>query len=207
MAYTISGHYVASCSCRELCPCAHDGPPDHPSGSTECYGAAVFRIERGNLDDVDLSGVTFAIYNFFPSTFSTGGWSIGAVVDTDAADEQVKAVQTILSGEAGGPFADMAPLIGAFLGIARARVTYSDGATPSGSVAGESEFRFEPYRGPDGTPTTIRNAAWGFAPEYQIGKATGRTNAFGGAIAFEAIYGEAAEFTYSSEAHDVRPRA
>lgn len=207
MSYTISGYFVGSCSCQELCPCAHDGAPDHPSGSTECYGTIVFHIDRGNLDDVDLSGVNFAIYNYFPSNFSSGGWSIGAVVDTEATEEQATAVGTILSGQAGGPFADMAPLIGTFLGIARARVTYADGDSPSGSVAGESEFRFEPYRGPDGAPTTVRNAAYGFAPEYRIGRARGKTNAFGGSIAFEAIYGEAGEFAYSSEGHGVRPRA
>jgi hypothetical protein len=205
--YTISGRYVASCSCREVCACAHDGPPGHPRGSTECFGGAVFHIERGNLEGVDLSGVDFAIFNYFPSNFSAGNWKIGVVVDEAASEEQVRALETILSGAAGGPFADMAPLMGEFLGIERGRVRYADGDSPSASVEGELDIRFSPYRAPDGTPTTIRNAAFGFAPEYTIGKASGWGNGFGGTFAYDAIYGEAAEFTYSSEAHDLRPRA
>ena len=47
------------------------------------------------------------------------------------------------------------------------------------SVEGHSELTFEAKRGPDGSPTTVKNAMFGFAPEYEIGKTTGSSNAFG----------------------------
>jgi hypothetical protein len=90
--------------------------------------------------------------------------------------------------------------------VQRARVTISNGDRPSASVAGMTDFTFEPYTGPDGSPTVTRNAMFGFAPEFRIGKSSGRSEAFG--LAFEAEYGETADYEFSSEmAGEVHPRA
>jgi hypothetical protein len=64
-----------------------------------------------------------------------------------------------------------------------------------------ARFTFEPARGGDGSLTTVKNTMFGLAPEYQIGKGTGRSTAFG--IGYEASYGQAAEFEFSSETADV----
>ena len=55
MGYTIAGEYVFNCACQLICPCAMDGPPLTKDGT--CSGAGVFHIAKGNLDDIDLSGV------------------------------------------------------------------------------------------------------------------------------------------------------
>ena len=65
MAYRIAGTYVAACDCAGLCPCPVDGQPTGEGG--ECRGALVFGIKDGSLDDVDLGGVNFALYNWNPS--------------------------------------------------------------------------------------------------------------------------------------------
>lgn len=206
MAWRISGTYVASCSCSLICPCPVDGPPTGPGGSTECRGVAVFHIAQGSLDDADLSGVNFAFYNFWPANLSAGNWKVGVVVDEGASDQQAQALERILSGQEGGVFGELAGLITEYAGMERAAVSFSDGDTPSGSVAGKSEFRFEPARGVDGTPTTVKNAAFGFAPEYRVGKTSGRSDGFG--LSFEPAYGEHADFEFTSEAPaEVRGRA
>src|SRR5215210_6877102 len=115
MAWRMSGTYVATCSCQLLCPCPTDNPPTGPDG--QCRGLAIFHIADGSLDDTDLSGVTFAFANLFPSNLTAGNWKVGVVVDEGASDEQTSAVERILKGEEGGPFADFAALYGEFLGV------------------------------------------------------------------------------------------
>lgn len=141
--------------------------------------------------------MAFALYNHFPSNLTSGNWKIGLVVDEGATDEQAQGIERIVSGQEGGPFGEFVPLIGEYLGMERASVRYSDGDTPSASVGDKTEFNFEPVRGGDGSPTTVKNAMFGFAPEFQVGRASGRSSAFG--IGFDASYGEAAEFEFSSE--------
>src|SRR6266545_3886021 len=171
MAYTIKGTYVASCNCVGLCPCPVDGTPTAEGGT--CRGAAAFAINEGNLDDTDLGGVNFALYNYFPSNITAGNWKVGIVVDDGASDEQAQAIERIVSGEEGGPF---------------------------------GEFTFEPYTGPDGSPTIVRGAMFGFAPEFQVGKTIGESDAFD--LSFQSSYGEKAEFEYSTEAVGaIHPRA
>ena len=48
----------------------------------------------------------------------------------------------------------------------------------------------------DGNVTTARNAAFGFAPEFTLGKSSGRSGVLG--ESFEASYGEAAQFEWAS---------
>ena len=202
MSWEISGKYVANCSCQLICPCPVDGVPTGPNG--ECRGVNVFHIASGKLDDTDLSGVDFVFFNWFGSNVSAGGWKVGVVVDEGATEGQASALETILHGEAGGPFGDLAALYGEWLGVERASVTFSDGDTPSASVAGRVNYTFEPLLGPDGGVTTVKNAMFGFAPEFQIGKAQGHSDLFG--FDFDGVYGETADFTYGSEMAENAPK-
>ena len=202
MSWEMTGKYAATCNCQLICPCPIDGPPTGPNG--ECRGVAVFQISSGNLDDTDLSGVVFAFANWFPSNLSAGNWKVGVVVDDGASEGQSAALETILHGDAGGPFAAFAALYGEWLGVERASVTFSDGDSPSGSVAGRADFTFEPLPGPDGGFTTEKNAMFGFAPEFRIGKGSGHSNLFG--LDFDGVYGETADFTYGSEIVENAPR-
>jgi hypothetical protein len=196
MAYTIKGTYVASCDCVGVCPCPVDGTPATENG--ECKGAAAFAVTEGNLDGTNLGGVNFVLYNYFPANISAGNWKVGLVIDDGASDEQAQAIERIVSGEEGGPFGEFKPLIGDYAGMERASVAVADGSV---TVSGKSEFTFEPFTGPDGSPTTVRGAMFGFAPEYKIGKTTGKSDAFG--LSFDSSYGESAEFEYSTEATGV----
>lgn len=67
-----------------------------------------------------------------------------------------------------------------------------------GRTAG-AEFTFEPLPGPEGSnaDTTVRNAAFGFAGEFRVGKSSGHFNVHG--IEFDAIYGETADYEFASE--------
>lgn len=204
MSYQIAGTYVAVCNCSAICPCPVDGRPTTEDGS--CLGSLVFDIKEGNLDGTDLSGTLVALYNLFPSNLSAGDWTIGLVIDDGASDEQAGALEGIFRGNEGGPFGEFAGLISNVAGVERGRITVSDGDRPSASIEGKTEFSFEPFTGPDGSPTTVSNAMFGFAPTYKIGKGSGHSEAFG--LSFDAQYGESADFEFSTEmAGDIHPRA
>ena len=196
MAYRLAGTYVAVCDCSLYCPCPMDGPPTGKDG--QCHSTMVFQVRDGSVADTDLSGVDFALFNHFPSNLSAGNWTVGLVVDDAASDEQVDAIEQIFSGEEGGLLGLLGALIGENKGTERAPIRVSNGSVSIGEMA---QFTFEPALGGDGSPTTVKNAMFGLAPEYQIGKGTGRSTAFG--IGFEASYGQSADFEFSSETADV----
>jgi hypothetical protein len=69
---------------------------------------------------------------------------------------------------------------------------------------GEASVSFEPLPGPAGGHTTVKNAMFGFAPEYRVGRAPGRSNWFG--LEFEGVYGETADYEFSSEMPEEAPK-
>ena len=193
MAYRLSGTYVGHCDCQLICPCAMDGPPTGRDG--QCHGLLVFGIKEGNLDDTDLSGVNVAMGYMAPSNISSGNLQLGIVVDDGASDEQADALGRIFKGDEGGMFGEFVPLIGEWLGVDRAPINFSDGDEPSAKV-GDSDVKLEAFRGADGQPVTANNAPFGFAPTFALGTSSGSSGALG--QSFEASYGEAAEFEYTS---------
>jgi hypothetical protein len=197
MAYTIAGEYVVSCTCANICGCAMDRQPVDPQGREQCHSALTFRVDRGSLDDVDLAGVTVAMLAYFTKNLTAGNWKVRLVVDTAASEEQAQAIERIFLGKDGGPFAEFAPLIGEYTGVQRAQVEISDGDKPSVRVGDLASFSYQGLMGPDGNPTTVRNAMLAFAPEIQIGTTTGDLNIFGTSAA--SNYGERAAFEFSSE--------
>jgi hypothetical protein len=179
-----------------------DGPPTSDDG--QCHGVGVFQIADGNLDDTDLSGVNICLVNLFPSNLTSGNWKLGVVVDESASDDQASAVERIIKGEEGGVFEQFAALTDEWLGMERGPVTFSDGDTPSASLGGDPTT-FEPLPGPEGSnaQTTVRNAMFGFAPEFRVGHAPGKVSVFG--MDFETIYGESADYEFSSEMPEGAP--
>lgn len=192
MTYQLTGTYVAHCDCKQVCPCAFDGPPTGPDG--QCHGLLVHNVTNGHLDDVDLSGVRVAMAYFAPANISAGNLRIGIVVDNNATDEQADALARIFKGDAGGMFGEFAPLFGEWMGVDRAAISFSDGDEPSARV-GQVDVKFSAFRGTDGALTTVSNAMFGFAPVFTLGQSSGTSQAFG--ESFEANYGEAAAFEYS----------
>lgn len=192
MSYRLAGTYVAHCDCNQICPCGVDGPPT--GRDDQCHGLLVFGIKEGSLDDTDLSGVNVVMGYFAPSNIGAGNLEIGLVVDDGASAEQADALERIFKGEEGGVFGEFAPLFGKWLGVERGAVSFSDGDEPSATI-GDTNVTFEAFRDGEGNVTTAKNAAFGFAPEFRLGKSSGSSGVLG--QSFEANYGEAAEFEYT----------
>jgi hypothetical protein len=193
MGFQLAGTYVGHCDCTQICPCAVDEEPTGRDG--QCRGLIVMNIANGSLDDTDLSGTKVVLGYSAPGKISEGGLRLGLVIDNAASDDQAAALERIFSGRAGGVFEAFAGLTDKWLGAERAAIEFSDGEEPSATV-GETAVTFTAYRGEDGDVTTVRNAQFGFAPEFTLGKSSGPSGVLGDS--FDASYGEAAQFEWAS---------
>ena len=56
MSFRIAGRYLEICNCDSICPCRRiNGVPGGRSTHGVCFGALTWRVDEGQLDDVDLS--------------------------------------------------------------------------------------------------------------------------------------------------------
>jgi hypothetical protein len=113
-SWQLSGDYFETCSCDFLCPCLPSNLAAQPTKG-HCDFAMVFHIDQGLYGNLTLDGLNFAVVGRSPTVMSQGNWSVGVILDDQATAEQQQAMTTIASGQAGGPLAPLAPLIGTFL--------------------------------------------------------------------------------------------
>jgi hypothetical protein len=124
MAWQISGQYMETCNCAFLCPCIVTNLQGRPTEG-DCKAALGMHIESGSKDGVSLDGVDFIAILQSQGPMGAGNMTVGLVIDSAASDAQVEAITAIASGAAGGPMAMMAPLVGRFAGVERAKVSVS----------------------------------------------------------------------------------
>jgi hypothetical protein len=115
MAWNISGQYMETCNCDFVCPCPLTGLAQTTHGT--CIFAMAYRVDQGQFDGVSLEGTKFIVVGRTPGNMGEGNWEVGVIVDDVASDDQRQAIGAITSGQAGGPIANLAPLIGSVLGM------------------------------------------------------------------------------------------
>lgn len=195
MTYRIKGEWLTTCSCQILCPCPVDGPPTGKDG--HCRGAGVFHITEGTSNGTDLGGVTVGMIYHAPGNFTGGNLKMGIVVDPGVDDDKAKTVEQIFKGEEGGPFAQFVPLLGEWLGMERAPVSYAGTGKTRSSKIGKNSLEVEGFVGADGNPTIIKNSMMAWRAEgYEPGKGSGKFSMMG--VDYDSIYGEFSEFEFSS---------
>jgi len=125
MAWSLEGTYFENCSCDTICPCTWSGLTAHATND-RCLAMLAFRVDRGDIEGVDVGGLSFALVVDSPPVMSDGNWRLGVVLDDAASDEQAGALGRLLGGELGGPPAMLGPLIGEMAGIERASAEWQD---------------------------------------------------------------------------------
>jgi hypothetical protein len=89
-----------------------------------------FQIEHGRFGGVSLDDLGFIVLGLTPEAMGKGNWSVGLLTDERASVEQRDAITAIASGAAGGPMAALSGLIGKFLGVQPAPISFNrSGAT------------------------------------------------------------------------------
>lgn len=195
MRWQISGEYIMGCTCKADVHWPIDGSLRDGTGA--CDSIAVFSIDGGDYRGANLRGITFALFNYFPPKISTGAWQMGVVVDYDAEDSQVAAIETIVRGVEGGPFGAAGYMVGDYIGTDLAWVVYSNGERPYGQIEGRGHFVFRPTLDGAGEPVPASNAMFAFSEDYKIGRAEGNLRSFG--KAFSVDYGEFGTFSFNDE--------
>ena len=100
-----------------------------------------------------------------PGNVLAGNWEIVALVDERGTQEQRDALLAAFTGQLGGPLADLAQLVGTVKGVEVAPISHEVvGGTGTLSIPGIVEAEMEPYRGPDGSITTIQNSVFSTVP-------------------------------------------
>ena len=125
MTWRLDGTYFESCSCDTVCPCTWSGFTAEAT-LDRCRALLAYHVDSGDIDGVDVSGLSFALFLDTPPVMSDGNWRVGVYLDDGASDAQAEQLGGVLSGQRGGPMAMLAPLIGEMLGVEKATITYSD---------------------------------------------------------------------------------
>lgn len=161
MAYKLEGRLLEVCNCNVLCPCWIGEDPDNGT----CEASLAYHFDQGEIDGVNVAGLTVAASTFIPGNVLDGGWRVCLFVSEEADDAQFAALKSAFSGERGGPLADIAALIGEVVAFERAPITFEvtegRGSYRVGDVV---EAEIEPYRGPTGEATTLHESVFSTIP-------------------------------------------
>jgi hypothetical protein len=172
MAWKISGEYMETCNCTSLCPCITSNLAATPTEG-DCKAALAMRVDKGSKDGVSLDGLQFMLLLQSKGPMGAGNMTVGLIVDSDASQEQVDAIKAIASGAAGGPMAMLAPLVGNFAGVERAKVTIAqDGNTWSGRAGEFVDQSCEALLNMDGQTMAIDNVSHPINSRLALAKAT-----------------------------------
>ena len=180
-SWTLRGELVLSCNCTIFCPCVLSlglAPPTEGY----CQTWAGVRIEEGRFGEVDLTGIKLGLIMEIPGLMSRGNWTAGLFVDEHASIYAVKALTKIFTGRAGGSTHLLSILVGQFLGVQQAPITYEiEGDRRIFRVGRIIDGAVTPIRGKDKeAPVVVRNSEYWIAPDITIARAdTSRVRAFG----------------------------
>lgn len=170
--WTLKGDLAGACPCDSPCPCIFGRDPT----SGTCTAIQCINISKGNYGSVDLSGLKAAVaYSWQGNAFS-GDITIGLYVDDTASDEQAKALETILTGKAGGAFGDLAALISTIRGVKRVPIQYKDGKKPTFQIGTVATAELDLFVGADQqNPIVVHNSPFDFGPDgLKVGTSAGR---------------------------------
>lgn len=145
-AYKVRAMSVEACSCNHGCNCQFDGFPNEGI----CEFIIGYDVKEGRFGSVDLAGVRAVIAAKYPNAIHEGNGHVVLFVDESASDEQVNALATILSGQAGGmPWEAIAGTITKLEGPIRKPIEITaEGQIGTVRVPGAIELETEPMRNP-----------------------------------------------------------
>jgi hypothetical protein len=168
--YQLEGTLLEVCSCEVLCPCWIGEDPDQGT----CQSVVAYNLLKGTIRGVDVSGLTLVSVVDIPGNVLEGNWRQAVYVDDRAEDEQAEALLDAFAGNLGGPLADLAQLVGERVAVERAPISHEivEGAGTL-KVGDRIECSMHPYRGPDGSTTTLNNSIFSTVPgsPAYVGKA------------------------------------
>jgi hypothetical protein len=149
-----------------------------------CNVTLIFNVKSGEVEGVDVSGVTVAVVADTPKVMSDGNWRLGVVIDAAASDEQAEKLGGVFSGALGGPMGALGPLVGENLGVERLPIEVDEeGLKHSVRIGDEIDFEIEdvvPFGVETGEPAKVTGIFHPAGSELTVSRATrSKINAFG----------------------------
>lgn len=163
--WKLEGDYVEGCECEVVCPCVYFGSPSRG----DCHVLMAWHVTRGQFGSVKLDGLNVSAMFHAPGHMTTGPkMEAGFYVDSRAKPEQAAALETILSGRAGGPFEMIARFVGEVKGVRSARIEIRKGPrSRTVHIPDVLDLEIEAMKGGDGKGvTTLHNAPFGGDPRF-----------------------------------------
>jgi len=190
MSWKLDGSYFETCSCNLVCPCT----ASLALGATHdyCRVTLVFNVKQGEVEGVDVSGLTVAALADTPKVMTEGNWKLGVFIDAAASDEQAEKLGAVFSGALGGPMEGLGPLIGENLGVQRAPIAVEeDGLRHSIRIGDAVDFEIEdvvPFGVETGEPARLSGIFHPAGSELTVARATrSKIDAFG--ISYDGVAG------------------
>ena len=107
-------------------------------------------MDQGDFDGVGLAGSKAVIAFDSPRRMIDGGWIEAVIIDEAASEDQRRALETILTGRAGGPWALLARFVGTWLPTRYLPIELDDeGPTKRALIAGIGQATVTDIRGRD----------------------------------------------------------
>jgi hypothetical protein len=161
--YNLQGTLLEACSCDVLCPCWIGEDPD----TGDCKAFLGYHFDKGEINGVDVSGLEMVMVCQIPeNVLIPHSWKVLVLMDERGTDEQTQALAEAYTGKLGGPLADLAQLVGEIIGVEKVAISHQVRGGAGSLTAGDGWITadMEPYRGPDGSPTTLRDSIFSTIP-------------------------------------------
>jgi len=142
------GLLFENCNCQLVCPghvhfqqlCTHE----------RCVGYWAVRFDEGRFAEVPLAGLRAVIAYDCPQRMIEGNWTEVILIDEEADEKQRLAVESILTGRAGGPWAILARFVSDWLPTRYVPIRIQeDGRSKQVSIEGLLEASIEDIKGRD----------------------------------------------------------
>jgi len=161
MGYHLEGRLLEVCNCKVLCPCWIGEDPDNGT----CDTIVSWHVDKGVIEGTDVSGLTIAAVAHVPGNILQGNWTAAIFVDSKASAAQEQALLKVYTGQAGGPVADLAKLIGTVVSVERADIRFDvQGGKGTLEIGTDYYAELEPYLGATGGQTTLSDTVFSTVP-------------------------------------------
>jgi hypothetical protein len=149
-----------------------------------CRLTLIFHVKDGEVEGVDVSGLTVAAITETPKVMTDGSWRLGVFIDAAASDEQAEKLGGVFSGALGGPMEALGPLVGENLGVQRVPIEVrEEGLTHSVKIGDAVDFEIEDIVGfgvESGEPARLVGIFHPAGPDLTVAHATrSKIDAFG----------------------------
>jgi hypothetical protein len=170
--WVLKGEMAGACPCDSPCPCIFGRDPSKGA----CLAIECISIASGNYGSVDLAGLKVALAFAWTGNAFAGNITSGFYIDDAASDEQASALETILTGKAGGAFGNLAALYGTVKGVKRVPIEFKDGKKPTFKVGAMATAELDLFTGADEQgPIVVKNSPFDFGPDgLKVGTSSGR---------------------------------